>query len=725
MTHSTRRDFLKTAGCLTIGFSLFHPYGEAMAAAAQELPGSLRRYPDINAWLQVLEDGRVRVLTGKIELGQGLRTAVAQVAAEELELGMEQVSVTLAETGVTPNEGYTAGSMSIETSAMAIRHAAAAARQQLLALAAEKLQAPAARLEFAGGRVSMPGGRRSLTFAEILDGRELSGTIRLPLPLKAKQDYTLSGRSIPRQDTRQIVAGAPVYVHDLRFPGMLHARVVRPPAYQAKLLGYNEQAVRAKAPDLVRIVVNGSFLGVIAPGEYAAIQAQEALAENARWSDAPPLAGGDALPAYLATLPVRTEKVREKGQPISGGASLQATYFKPYIMHGATGPSCAVALYDKDQLHVWTHSQGVYPLQGALAEMLELPAERIHVKGVPGSGCYGHNGADDVAAEAALFAMALPGRHVRLQWSRQDEHGWEPYGSAMLMDTAAVLDAGGRITHWQYELRSDTHSTRPGGKAGNLLPARYLEKPFRELQGGYNAGAYRNAEPYYDIPNQHLTAHFFEGPLRVSALRSLGAYANIFAIESFMDELAEKAGKDPYDFRLMHLEDKRAIAVLQKLRDITPAKAPHPGSGIGIAFARYKNSAAYCATAAQVRVDDKGGRVEKMWAAIDAGEAINPGGIINQTEGGMVQAASWTLMEQVRFDAKHVTSNNWYTYPMLQFGQAPATEVAVIQRPEERALGAGEAVQGPAAAAIANAVYHACGIRVRELPILPGKLKQR
>jgi len=723
MTHS-RRDFLKTAGCLSIGFSLFHRY-DGMAALPQELPRSLRRYPEINAWLQVLEDGRVRVLTGKIELGQGIRTAVAQVAAEELELGMEQVTVTLAATGITPNEGYTSGSMSIETSAMAIRHAAAAARQQLLELAAEKLQVPATQLQLANGRVSAAEGKRALTFAEILDGRELTGTIRLPLQLKPKHDYKLSGKSVPRQDTRHIAAGAPVYVHDLRFPGMLHARVVRPPAYQAKLLGYDEQAVKASVPALEKIVVNGSFLGVIAPGEYLAIQAQQALAKNARWSDAPPLAGGDALPAYLATLPVRSENVITKGQRINSSPSLQARYFKPYTMHGATGPSCAVALYDKGQLHVWTHSQGVYPLQGALADMLDLPAERIHVTGVPGSGCYGHNGADDVAAEAALFAMALPARHVRLQWSRQDEHGWEPYGSAMLMDAAATLDAGGRITHWQYELRSDTHSTRPGGKAGNLLPARYLEKPFPALPGGYNAGAYRNAEPYYNIPNQHLTAHFFEGPLRVSALRSLGAFANVFAIESFMDELAEKAGKDPYDFRLMHLEDKRAIAVLQKLRDIAPANAPRAGSGIGIAFARYKNSASFCATAAQVLVNDNGARVEKMWTVIDAGEAINPAGVINQTEGGMVQAASWTLMEQVQFDAKHVTSDNWHTYPMLRFDQAPETEVAVIQRPEERALGAGEAVQGPAAAAIANAVYHACGIRVRELPILPEKLRRR
>lgn len=717
----SRRDFLKTAGCLTIGFSLGALYTASSTLPLQELPGSLQRYPHIDAWLEVLANGQVRVFTGKIELGQGIRIAIAQVAAEELDLDIDKVSVSLAETGVTPNESYTAGSASIETSAVSVRYAAAAARQRLLQLAAVRLGVAADELEMSAGKIYTKNKKRSLSFAEVLDGKKLDGEIRMPVPLKAKQDYRISGKSVPREDLSAMVSGGPVFVHDLRFPGMLHARIVRPPVYDAKLESFNEQNVRSKVPELQKIVVNGSFLAVIAKGEYAAMQAQKILSDNTKWTAVQPLKGGKDLAAYLRQLPVKSQNVEQKGEALSGSATVRASYFKPYIMHGATGPSCAVALYEGEQLHIWTHSQGVYPLRESLKDLLRLPVERIHIKGVPGAGCFGHNGADDVAAEAALLAMQVPGKHIRLQWSRQEEHGWEPYGSAMLMEAAAILDGNGRISHWQYALWSDTHSTRPGGKAENLLPARYLEKPFPPGGSTYGGGAYRNSEPYYNFPNLDVKAHAFQGPLRVSALRSLGAFANIFAIESFMEELAVAAGKDAYTFRLMHLEDERAIAVLRKLQSIAPLKKGDKGNGIGIAFARYKNTAAYAAVAAQVQVDKGEVHIQKMWAVVDAGEIINPDGIKNQTEGGMVQAASWTLREEVKYDAQ-IRSLDWFSYPVLPIRQAPVVEVALIDRPNEEPLGAGEAVQGPAGAAIANAVYHATGVRVRELPILAEKL---
>ena len=717
----SRRDFLKTAGCLTIGFSLGAVYPAGSTLPLQELPGSLQRYPNIDAWLEVLANGSVRVFTGKLELGQGIRIAIAQVAAEELDLDIEKVSVSLAETGVTPNESYTAGSASIETSAMSVRYAAAAARQRLLQLAAPRLGSPVEELYMSEGLIHSKTGRRTLSFAEVLDGKKLDGEIKMPVPLKAKEAYRFSGKSVPRQDLSAMVNGGPIFVHDLHFPGMLHARIVRPPVYEAKLDNFSEKNVRSKVPELQQIVVNGSFLAVIARGEYAAMQAQKILAENTKWSFVKPLEGGKDLAAYLRQLPVTSQNVQQKGEMLTGAATVRASYFKPYIMHGASGPSCAVALYEKEQLHIWTHSQGVYPLRESLKDLLQLPAERIHIKGVPGAGCFGHNGADDVAAEAALLAMQVPGKHIRLQWSRQEEHGWEPYGSAMLMDAAAVLDGNGKISHWQYALWSDTHSTRPGGKAENLLPARYLQKPFAAGGSTYSGGASRNSEPYYNFPNLDIKAHSFQGPLRVSALRSLGAFANIFAIESFMEELAVAAGKDAYTFRLMHLEDERAMAVLRKLQAMAPLKEGAKGNAIGIAFARYKNTAAYAAVAAQVQVDQGMVRMQKMWAVVDAGEIINPDGIKNQTEGGMVQAASWTLREQVKYDAQ-IRSLDWFSYPVLPISEAPEVEVALIDRPTEEPLGAGEAVQGPAGAAIANAVYHATGIRVRDLPILPEKL---
>lgn len=729
-SHISRRNFLKSTGCITIGFSFLSGCWPASGEMpmSDSLPGSLKGHPGIDAWLEVLEDGRVRIFTGKIELGQGIRTAIAQVAAEELELDMDHVEVVLAETGRTPNEGYTAGSGSIENSAMSVRYAAAAAREKLLKVAAQKLNKKIEQLRMKNGIINTTENTSQLTFAEVLDGAQIEDEVRLPVALKPKNDYRLVGKAVPRHDIERMVRGEQVYVQDLRFPGMVHARVIRPVAYKARLEGFDSEALKKNVPGILKTVVNGSFLGIIAEKEYEAIKAAKFLEQHARWSSPKNLPEGCPLQEYIKALPAETQRVEEKGNTGSFKNAeadlLKASYFKPYIMHGSIGPSCAVALYDEEKLHIWTHSQGVYPLRDALQKMLGLKTEQIHLKGVPGSGCYGHNGADDVAADAALLAMAYPGKHIRLQWSRDDEHGWEPYGSAMQMALEASLDQSGKIQYWGYDLWSDSHSTRPGGDPGNLLPARYLEKPFRQQSSGYRGGAYRNSQPYYKISNLRIDAHFFESPLRVSALRSLGAFANIFAIESFMDELAEKAGKDPLEFRMIHSEDERAIAVMRKIQEMTKNQKTAENEGIGYAFSRYKNTATYCAVAAKVAVDRNDGnvRVQHMWAAIDAGEVINLDGIINQTEGGMIQSASWVLKEEVLFNAQHVSSRDWETYPIFRFSDVPEVEVAVINRPAEPPLGAGEAAQGPAGAAIANALYKACGKRVRHLPIRPEKI---
>ena len=719
---TSRRDFIKATGCLSIGFFIDYKSLGYPSPIVQELPGSLRRHPNVNAWLEVLSSGKVRIFTGKLELGQGIRTAIAQVAAEELNFDMEYVEVVLADTARTPNEGYTAGSGSIEGSAMAVRYAAAFARARLLAMAAAQMDTPVESLQILNGRISVSGTKKSIDITTLLQGKQLTDTIKLPVKLKRSEDYRLVGKPIARDDIGRMVRGEPVYVQDLRFPGMVHARIVRPPSYHAGLKTYDESAVKKQIPSLLKVVSNGTFLGVITEDEFQAMKAQQLMQRHCTWSSEMrlPVLNKEGLINYLRTLPVNTESVHKAGSiSEQQDGIIRAVYDKPYIMHGSIGPSCAVALYNKEILYVWTHSQGVFPLREAIAKMQNLPIEKIQITGVPGSGCYGHNGADDVAAEAALLAMAYPGKHVRLQWSREEEHQWEPYGSAMIMEFEARLDSNGMIRDWKYDLRSDTHATRPGGNAENLLPAKYLEKPFTGKGGRFSGGAYRNAEPYYEIPNQAINAHFFTGPLRVSALRGLGAYANIFAIESFMDELAGKAGKDPWAFRLQHLKDERAKAVITKLKTMVPS-ATKPGNAIGIAFSRYKNSAAYCAVAAEVKVDLKKRDVQvlRMWAAIDAGEIINPDGLINQTEGGMIQSASWTLQEQVRFDDHGITSTNWDSYPIYRFSQVPEVEVAVIARPKEEPLGAGEAAQGPAAGAIANAVSRALGRRVRSLPVL-------
>jgi CO/xanthine dehydrogenase Mo-binding subunit len=383
---------------------------------------------------------------------------------------------------------------------------------------------------------------------------------------------------------------------------------------------------------------------------------------------------------------------------------------------------------------VWSHCQGVFPLRDNLARVIGLNAEDVHIIHAEGAGCYGHNGADDAACDAALLAKALPGRPVRVQWMRQQEFAWEPYGSAMIMEAKAGLDGAGRIVDWQYEVWSLPHSTRPEARHGNnLMPGWHIAQPQPPAKPHNipqpSGDADRNAVPLYRFPNRKVIEHFIpEMPVRVSALRTLGGYANVFALESFMDELAHAAGVDPVAFRLRHLDDPRAKKVIEATAKAAGWQAGAKGGqgrGRGFAFARYKNHAAYFAVVADVEVDRASGRirVHKLTGTVDAGQAVNPDGLKNQMEGGAIQATSWTLMEQVTFDANGITSLDWNGYPILRFDEAPTVEVAVIDRPDAPPLGAGEAAQGPAGAAVANAVFDAVGARVRDIPLTPARVK--
>jgi nicotinate dehydrogenase subunit B len=429
--------------------------------------------------------------------------------------------------------------------------------------------------------------------------------------------------------------------------------------------------------------------------------------------------------------------VGEKSDPAmaaTGVKKLEAQYTRPFQAHASIGPSCALAQWRDGRLHVWSHTQGVFPLRADLAKALRVPVQDIVVTHREGSGCYGHNGADDVALDAALLARALPGRPVQLQWMRDDEFAWEPYGSAMAIDLRAALDANGKIVDWQHELWSHTHSTRPGDPEGcNLLASWYLKEPLKPGPARNIAqpsgGSDRNAVPLYVFPQQKTINHLLpDMAVRVSALRTLGAYANVFAIESFMDELAALAATDPIEFRLKHLDDPRAKAVLET----AAAKAGwQPGAkgdgrrGRGVGFAKYKNLAVYCAVIVEVSVDPATGvvRVERAVAAADAGLIINPNGFRNQIEGGIIQSASWTLREAVQFNRSRMLTRSWTDYPILRFPDVPAVEVTLINRPDERPLGVGEGAQGPAAAAIANAFHNATGRRLRDLPLAPERVK--
>jgi CO/xanthine dehydrogenase Mo-binding subunit len=729
----SRRALLAGGGALIVAFSLRSPvvWGQGAGESGTKLPGDLGKYPMLDAWLRIDGDGKITVFTGKAELGQGLKTAMLQLAAEELAVAPEAIHLVTADTAQTPNEGYTAGSHSMQDSGTAIRNAAAQARQLLIDAASARLRLPSDQLHAAGGAV-VAGDGRKLPYGELVGDRLLHVRAAPQSPLTPPAQHRLIGKDLPRVDIPAKVSGVAAYVQDLRLPQMVHGRAVLPPSYGARLTGLDSSAVE-HMPGVLKVVRDGSYLAVIAEREYQAIVAMRALADAAQWDDKPALPEpGDFLAAFAA-LPAQSVPVRDEPAEMPPGARIvEAAYRRAFQMHGSIGPSCAVGRFADGALTVWTHSQGVYPLRAALAELTGLAVNKVRCVHVEGAGCYGHNAADDAGADAALLAMALPGRPVRVQWMREQEHTWEPYGSAMLTRARAALSPEGNIAAWDYTVRSSTHSTRPG-PAGNLLAARHRAAPIappapRPLPLPEGGGD-RNALPLYTIPQARVMYEFVaEMPLRVSALRGLGAYMNIFSIESFIDELAQAAGADPVDFRLRHLADPRArdVITMAAARFGWPGFDRRNGTGRGFAFARYKNLAAYLAVAVEAAVDRDSGevRLKRATAAVDSGEAINPDGIRNQIEGGILQSASWTLYESVAFDQSRIQSRDWSSYPILRFSAVPDTvDVHVIDRPGQPFLGTGEAAQGPTAAAIANAVADAAGVRLRDIPLTAARVK--
>ncbi|HET7400204.1 MAG TPA: molybdopterin cofactor-binding domain-containing protein [Usitatibacter sp.] len=731
---AARRDFLRRSGALVVSFALF-PAARAQQQGghdAGDLPGSLRNAPFLDAWIRIDASGAITVCTGKAELGQGIKTALLQVAAEELCVPFERVTIVTADTHATANEGFTAGSASMQDSGTAIRNAAAQVREILEAEAARRWNTPAAGVRSDRGFALAPDGRR-IAYGELASGLSLHTQAKSASRFVDPRAYRVVNQSVPRVDIPAKLAGDAAYVHDMRLPGMLHARVVRPPSYGAKLTGLDTKAVEAR-PGVVKVIRDGDFVAVVAEREWTAIKAMRALAEDARWQETASLPDSASLPRMVLGLEAHDTVIHDKRTaPPPGVRTFEATYTRPYQIHGSIGPACAVALMKDGELTVWSHTQGVYPDRQAIAEMLGMPPPKVRVIHAEGAGCYGHNGADDAAGDAALIASHLPGRAIRVQWMREQEHAWEPFGAAMVAKVRAALDAGGRIVDWEYGVWSNTHSMRPG-PAGNLLAGQHSAKAFkpappRPLPQPAGGGD-RNAIPFYAFPSTHVVHHFIpEMPLRVSALRALGAYLNVFAIESFMDELAAAAGADPVEFRLRHLEDARGREVVQLAASRfgwRPGVRAEGGRGRGFAFARYKNFAAYCAVACEVDVDAESGRTRlvRAVAAVDSGQVVNPDGLRNQIEGAILQSASWTLYEAVAFDARRVRSVDWATYPILRFGAVPeSVEVHLMDRPGMPYLGSGEAGQGPAAAAIANAVADAVGRRVRDIPLKAARLR--
>jgi CO/xanthine dehydrogenase Mo-binding subunit len=732
----TRRGFLKTTGYLSLAFSI--PLESALSQATDikpRLPGDLNSTRKLSAWLRINANQTVTLMVGKVELGQGILTAVSQVCADELDIGIQRIQLISGDTALVPNEGVTAGSFSMPNCATAVQYASAEVRSILLGLAAEQLKQPVASLRVQDGKISAPNGS-SIAYWDLVVGeslnREATGTIK-PKPSDLHQYI---GRSVQRPDLASKMVGDGIFIHEHRPIGMLFGHLVRPPTYAAKLLSVNTASAQ-KMPGVVKVVRNGSFLGVIAKREEQAMAAATALNASAKWQVDKKLPTHEGIFDWLkSTKPNRV--IETKNQPRAGGSAptktVEATYFRPYQMHASIGTSAAIATLGADGVMlIQTHSQSVFETSVAIAKMLGLEPSKVRCQHMQGAGCYGHNMADDAAADAALLAMAVPGQPVHLQYTREQEHKWEPYGSAMVVQTKAGLDANGNVLDWDLQIWSTPHGTRPNGEPGNLLSARYLEQPFAQptpINGGPpNYAADRNGIALYDFPGHKVLTHFItEMPLRVSSTRGLGAYGNVFAIESFMDELASAANVDPLAYRLRFLKDERARDVLQKAADKFDwnnwKKTSNRGRGIG--FARYKNIAGYCAVALEVEVNPRNGRIRvlRAVASADSGHIVNPDGVSNQIEGGLIQSLSWSLKEEVKFDDTQVLSTDWNSYPILTFSEIPPVDVVLINRPGAPFLGTGEASQGPTGAALANAVFDATGVRFRRLPLTPERVKQ-
>jgi CO/xanthine dehydrogenase Mo-binding subunit len=684
---------------------------------------SLAANPVLSAWLAFAPGGTVTIRPGKVEYGQGVWTALAQIAAEELDVALARVSVAPVSTGTSPDEGVTSGSLSIQHSGSALRQACAQARVLLLEAAAAKLGTAAAELAVEDGQILAAGRPTGLSYWSLATPGLLDREAGDPVPVKPSERWSVAGRSAARLDLPDKVTGRPRFLHDLVLPGMVYGRVIRPPAAVAELLSTGDPGL---PPDVV-MVRDGSFLGVVAPTDAQAVRAARLVAKTASWHVTESLPDDRDLKGFLLSAPAEDSPVESRRDERAAASAVTvrtAEYTRPFLAHASMAPGCAVARWDSGQVTAWSHSQGVFALRDALAAGLGLDPGQVTVHHAEGAGAYGHNGADDVTLDAVLLARAVPGRPVRVLWSREDEMSWAPLGSAMLARLSAGLDARGKIVTWRQDVWSNGFIGRPGrGGDPRLLALAHLAggRPMPPAPDGPPTGAMgstRNAVPGYDIPDLEVVRHrLLTMPIRTSSLRSLGAFLNVFAIESFMDELADCAGADPVAFRLAHLTDPRAAAVIEEVAEFSgwAGRPAREGTGYGIGYARYKGLAGYCAAVAEVEAQDDV-HVRRLWLAVDVGTVINPDGVINQVEGGAVQSTSWAIRERVTFDRARITSLSWDTYPVLRFTEVPGVAVRIVAsgHPE---TGAGEIAQGPVAAAIGNALARAAGVRVRDLPL--------
>ncbi len=729
---ATRREVLKGGGALIVGFGLACRFSPAAAqASATATAAKTIAADEVDGFLAIGADGKVTVFSGKVDLGTGVRTALTQIVADELDVPFEKVAVIQGDTALTPDQGPTYGSLSIQNGGMQIRQAAATARKRLIELAAEKLGMPAADLAVEGGAIQPKSGGAGVGYGDLIGGKTFALKLDKEAKTKDPAAFRIVGKGVPRLDIPDKVTGRFTYMQDARVDGMLHGRVVRPPALGASLQSVDEASVK-DIPGLVKVVREGNFLGVVAESEWGAIKASRKLkATWSKWAELPEQA---KLFEHVRATKVSKDDVTSTVGAVDdamakGAKTLKATYDFAVHTHGSIGPSCAIVEIKDDRLTCWTPSQATHNLRKQLAAMLGMAPENVRCLYIDGSGCYGRNGHEDAAGDAALLARRV-GKPVRVQWMREDEHGWDPKGPPTLVDLRAALDPQGEVIAW------DSQFFIPEGAAGNvpLVAASLAGLPHETAFAPGNI--IQNSAIPYTFANIRTVCHrLAETPFRPSWIRTPGRMQNSFANESFMDELAAASGADPLEFRLKHLNDPRGAELLQRLAALAKwEKRPSPqkqaasgeiSRGRGLTYVKYELVRTYVGAVAEVEVNRRTGeiRVPRFYVVHDCGQIINPDGLRNQIEGNVIQTVSRTLFEELTWDRSMVTSLDWASYPIITFPAVPEVVIDLIDRPAEKPWGAGEPSAAVIPSAISNAVFDAIGVRLRSVPFTPLKVK--
>lgn len=697
---------------------------------------SIKLYRKISNWFNFDKNNVLQVYSGKIDIGQHISSTLALISSKITGINYDQVEIIKLNTDISPNEGKTASSLSVPDSGSAIKAASFTLRKSFLKYSLQTLKVDIDEIIFDNGIIKDINSNRSVSYWDFANTKEFDELI-IPEEFdenEIKEFNYKNNQKIETKTIHDIVSGKYSYVHDLKFPKMLHARIIRPPNYYSKFVKIINE-IEDKLIELdIKLIVKGSFLAILSPDEFLVVKYLEIIKQNIVWEELRDLSNNNIYKS-LKENDRDTLLVKSGGQafyeaiPIikdfkdKSCTTLTSEYKKGYLMHGPIGPSAACSIFSNNKFTIYSHSQALYDLKLSCSEYFGVNPENVTLKFIPGSGCYGHNGADDVAFEAGLLSKEFPDTHVLLKWTRQDEHCWEPYGSASLNKLTGVINDKGKIIYWSNEVFSDTYMTRPSNtELDNFISYNLVNNHFikRKSTPKTNAhmGIHRNLDPLYDFGETRLIKNLVHDlPLRTSALRTLGAFSNVVALECFINEIAKTKNIDPFEIRINHLSDERAIGVIKNLRDQMTKEIQKEGLHRGIGFSRYKNSAAFCAVGVELKVnDDLEIKLINAWISVDAGEVAYEDGIKAQVEGGFIQAASWSLYEEVKFDTKEIISIDWDTYQIIGFDNIPNIKTDVLDKEGLPYLGVGEVVAGPTGAAISNAISDALGQTIKTMP---------